>query len=57
MAQVDSGPASEDEERYMGLLVKVSLLLVSKDSPLEAKYHGAKMIKGLSKFFHLSTVY
>ncbi|CAL4984406.1 unnamed protein product [Urochloa decumbens] len=52
MARVDSGPASisldpQDEERYMGLLVKVSLLFVSKDFPLEAQCHGAKMIKHL----------
>ncbi|RCV32896.1 hypothetical protein SEVIR_7G027500v4 [Setaria viridis] len=55
MAQVDSGPASisldpqvkENEEHYMGLLVKVSLLLVSKDFPLEVQCHGAKMIKHL----------
>lgn len=29
----------------MGLLVEVSLRLVSKDFPLEVQCHGAKMIK------------
>jgi hypothetical protein len=34
-----------NEEHYMGLLVEVSLRLVSKDFPLEVQCHGAKMIK------------
>ncbi|KAL6890195.1 hypothetical protein ACP4OV_008958 [Aristida adscensionis] len=58
MTQVESAPASisidpqvkEDEEGYMGLLVKVALKLVTKDYPPEVQCHGAKMIEHLLTF-------
>ncbi|KAL6659658.1 hypothetical protein ACP70R_002487 [Stipagrostis hirtigluma subsp. patula] len=58
MEQVVSAPASasldpqvkEDEKVYLGLLVRASLLLLSKDFPLEVQRHGARMIEHLLKF-------
>ncbi|CAL4984407.1 unnamed protein product [Urochloa decumbens] len=42
----------EDEEGYVGLLVRVSLLLLSNDIPLEVHQHGDKMRQHLLKFRH-----
>ncbi|KAL6659849.1 hypothetical protein ACP70R_002678 [Stipagrostis hirtigluma subsp. patula] len=58
MAQVESAPPStsfdpqgkEDEEGYTSLLVRVSLLLVRKDFPLDVQRDGAKMLQHLLKF-------
>jgi hypothetical protein len=41
----------DDKECYMPLLVQVSLLLVSKDFPLDVQCHGAKMIKVILNAF------
>ncbi|CAN6381365.1 unnamed protein product [Urochloa humidicola] len=42
----------EDEEGYMGLLVRVSLLLLSSDISLQVQQHGDKLRQHLLKFRH-----
>ncbi|KAK3120432.1 hypothetical protein QOZ80_9AG0687520 [Eleusine coracana subsp. coracana] len=52
--QVNEVPVEQvkEDEGYVDLLVRVSLILVSKDFPLEVQRHGIKMLQHLLKFRH-----